>query len=151
MYISCSRCRLGARVFLVDATGIFHIGCFCCGFGQQASACKGNPMLGTTRKYHVGDKQCAPTNTGCGTALPHQPCRRCSTSWVWPPPQTHLHCIASVDRGRTFKGRCILDVTDGRGIHDVAHDEALHRLVLGNQNACSNAQGSASLRMRSRL
>ena len=41
---------------------------------------------------------------------------------------------------RTLQRGGVLDVADGGGVHDVAHDEALHRLVLGHLRACSGSR-----------
>ena len=40
-------------------------------------------------------------------------------------------------RRLTLDGGGLLDVTDGGRINNVAHNEALHRLVLGHQHTCT--------------
>jgi len=39
----------------------------------------------------------------------------------------------------------VLDITDGGGVHDIPHDEALDGLVLGHQHARSLASHATNL------
>ena len=50
----------------------------------------------------------------------------------------------------TFDIACILDVAHCRGVHDVAHDEALDGLVLGHQHAALLAAHAAHMAVRAR-
>lgn len=55
-----------------------------------------------------------------------------ATAW-----QTSAHA-------RTLQRRCVLQVTQGRGVHNVAHDVALDGLVFGHQRACTIVAGQGT-------